>query len=438
MLSAILTHTPILYLVQSLWRDEAFSILSAQQSLSFIFTRLGFAPPFYYTLLHFWMKLFGTSEISARSLSVVGFVLATVLVIEWASTIYKKHWMSWFLPLTFFLNPMLLYYAFEVRTYAWYTFFAVATLYAYSTKKWRWFVAASVLGFYTHLYHLPFVAALGVHYLMTHRASLRHAWSFMKKDPAIKSFALIFLCMVPWLIKVALETGRLKTSWYFPVDLQLVKSVVGNMFIGYEGTPWYGWKYTRYLSLVLVALTGLALTDKAHRRQTSLYILFGYVPLITVIAVSFIKPLYVNRYLIPTTVALVFIVAAAIHAVRNKIIQYVLGAALLTGLLWFNWWYPPQHAKQQVRGAFEQINTLAKHNDVILATDPMIYLETLYYAKDRSRVYLYNPQNGVFPWYIGDALITPDRMVRSLPVYPMRAILVRPDASFEIAYQIPL
>ena len=68
------------------------------------------------------------------------------------------------------------------------------------------------------------------------------------------------------------------------------------MFIGYEGTPWYGWTYTFYLSVVLLLCAWLALTNKLHRKQTQLFILFGVVPLAVVIAISFIKPLFVNRY----------------------------------------------------------------------------------------------------------------------------------------------
>ena len=113
-------------------------------------------------------------------------------------------------------------------------------------------------------------------------------------------------------------------------------------------------------------------------------------------------------------------------------------AILLAGVIWFNWWYPPQHKKQDVRETFIQVNTLRKPNDVILAGSPMIYLETLYYASDRSSVYLYNPTNGVFPWYIGDALITPSRMVSAFPDYPTRAFLIGENGTYEVVYRMPL
>ncbi|MEK7074082.1 MAG: hypothetical protein AAB960_02035 [Patescibacteria group bacterium] len=438
MFNLLFTHTPLLYFVQSLWRDEAFSILAAQQSLVFIVTRLGFEPPVYYAMLHFWIKLFGSGEIAARSLSLVGFLLSTALMIEWSHTLYKKHWLSWYLPLFFFLNPMLLYYAFEVRTYGWYIFFATATLISYSAQQWKLFIVSALLGFYTHVYMLPFIGILGLHWLWTNKHAVRELPRFIKKDRGIQSFLITGALMLPWLIRIGFEASRMKTSWYYPVDLQLVRSALGNMFIGYEGTPWYGWTYTFYLSVVLLLCAWLALTNKLHRKQTQLFILFGVVPLAVVIAISFIKPLFVNRYLIPTTIAEILVVVAALSAIHHKSIQKIAAALVLCAVLWVNWWYPPQHAKAPIRNSFDQINVIAQPDDIFLAADSIIYLETLYYARDASRVYLYNPRNNVFPWYIGDALITPSRMIRDFPLYPMRAILVHPDTSYEIVYRLPI
>ena len=44
-------------------------------------------------------------------------------------------------------------------------------------------------------------------------------------------------------------------------------------------------------------------------------------PLAMVIGVSFFKPLFVNRYLIPVTITEVFLVAFAIEAIQNHLVQ---------------------------------------------------------------------------------------------------------------------
>ena len=264
MFEYLIVHSPLFYFIQSLWRDEAFSILAAQRSFGFIITKLGFEPPLYYSLLHVWMKIFGESEIATRGLSLLGFTLATVIVLEWAHALFKKHWLAIFLPLSFFLNPMLIYYAFEVRTYGWYIFFSVATLYTYANKKWFWFVLSSIFGFYTHVYIGFLFVAIGIHFLITEILAKKISVKSLLHHPVIQSFGIITLAVMPWIIKIVLLSKQLANSWYFPVNFQLVLSVLGNMFVGYEGTPWFGWQYTKYLSFILIGLFAFSMHTPKH------------------------------------------------------------------------------------------------------------------------------------------------------------------------------
>jgi len=55
--------------LQSLWYDEGFSVYLARMSLGEITARTAsdIHPPFYYYLLHFWVKAFGSTEFSSPS-----------------------------------------------------------------------------------------------------------------------------------------------------------------------------------------------------------------------------------------------------------------------------------------------------------------------------------------------------------------------------------
>ncbi len=437
MINWLLTHTPLLYFTQSIWRDEAFSIFVAQRPLSFIFTSLGFEPPLYYALLHFWVKIFGTGEIAARSLSLLGFSLATVIVILWSEKLFKTTWLQIVVPILFFFNPMLLYYAFEVRTYGWYILFAVLSMYSYFNKKWLWYVLSSVLGFYTHVYLAFFLLANAVHWVITTKFFKKFSFKKFLRDPMVRSSAAIGVLALPWIYKIIHESSRLKSSWYFPVDLQLVWSGLGNMFLGYEGTPWHLWDDTARLSAVLLAAVAIALFSSATRKRAFYFVLFGLLPLALVIGVSFIKPLFVNRYLIPATCALVFIVGMAIESLSKRpVIQRTLAALAIGGILLFNLWYPDKHAKLAIRDTLTQINMLKNSDDVVLAASPLIFFESIYYSTDPERVFLYNPDGTTFPWYVGDAIVTPSQMVREFPPDPIRAFLVQEDGTFEIVYNM--
>lgn len=433
MLTWFIQHSPLFYLTQSVWRDEAFSILVAQRPLSFIFNNLGVEPPLYYILLHFWMKLFGSGEIAVRSLSFLGFALATIIVIFWAEKLFQKHFLSWYLPVFFFVNPMLLYYAFEIRTYGWFMFFAVLALYGYAEKKWWVMTIANVLGFYTHTYMIFVPIAQGFHWLATKRFKIRLSWL---KDQALQSFLVSTIFMAPWFFRVAKEMEKLKHTWYFPVDLHLIQSVVGNMFVGYEGTPWFLWNFTAYLSLGLLALFIFSLTSRATRARNLFFLTMTLLPLAFVIGVSFFKPLFVNRYLIPVTITEVFLVTFGIQAIRQKYLQYAAAAAFLIAVLAFNMWYPSQHAKIDIKKTLMEVNVLRGKQDIIVAASPLIFFESIYYSKNPDRVFLYNPGDIAFPSYVGAALVTPAQMIRDFPTYPVRAFVIREDGTFEITYTL--
>jgi mannosyltransferase len=435
MLNFLLQHTPLVYLTQSLWRDEAFSILLSERSpLSFL--TVSFEPPLYYLFLHYWMKIFGNNEIIVRSLSVLGFVLSVIVVIYWAEKLFKKHWLSWYLPVFFFLNPMLLYYAFEIRAYGWYMAFAVLSMYAYMEKRWKLYVISTILGLYTHTYMVIVPAMQAVHYLFVegHRKKMFSSFRQCVRDPMVRSTALVGVLFSPWLIHVALDMSKLKSSWYFPVDWHLIRSVLGNIFLGYEGTPWFLWNFTTAVSLCIIAASFLAFRKKQTRSRNMYFLIQTFIPLIIIIGISFYKPLFVNRYVMPATIAEVFIIVFAIEAIRNALVQKIVAAAVLMFIVGFNIWYPSQHMKLDIRTPILQANALLQKNDVILADSPLIFFETIYYSRDRSRVFLYNPTGSPFPWYVGGVIVSPSQFVHDLPPYPIRAYIIHENGTYDMSY----
>lgn len=434
MIAFLLQHSPLTYLTQSLWRDEVFSIFFARQSPAAFF-KLAFEPPFYYLLLHYWMKLFGTGEIAARCLSLLGFSLATVVVIYWAEKLFKKHWLSWYVPLFFFFNPMLLYYAFEVRAYGWFTFFAVLSMYAYLEKRWKLYVFATLFGLYTHTYMVTVPAIQILHYIIIHhrQLSIKHVHRIFK-NPMFRSIIAIGLLFSPWLFKVATEFSRLQSSWYFPVDQNTIRSSLGNIFLAYEGTPWYLWGFTAKVSLVLAIIFLCSLATRTHQSRNSFFVLMIFIPLIVIIGISVYKPLFVIRYVIPSTVAEVFSIVFALALIKNATIQKIAAAAALLFVIGFNIWYPGKNPKVDIRSTMAEVNSLMTKNDVVLADSSLVFFDTLYYSHDPSKVYYYDPKDDPFPWYVGDVIVSPSQIVHDLPPYPIRAFVVHEDGTYEIAY----
>lgn len=432
----LLHRTPLLYLTQSLWRDEAYSILVSQQPVWFILQKLSFEPPLPYLALHVWMKFFGSSEISTRLLQFLVFCGASVVVIFWSEKLYKNHWLSWFLPVFFFLNPMLLYYAFEIRSYSWYMLFTVLSLYAYTQKRWLLFSVSNILGLYSHTYmaFVPLVET--IHWALT-RYRNRNQFRYLFKDPLFKSLAITSVFFAPWAIKMAGDLPKFKNSWYFPVDIQLIKSALGNMFIGYEGTPWYGWQYTSKLSAVIGAVMLLAIIRRSTRTRNLLFVLLTIIPLTVVIGISFLKPLFVNRYLLPATIGEIFICVMALQNIRHRASQALAGLAMLGFVVYINLWFPAQHPKPDTRKMIRELSAIQKSDDVIYVESPLNFFEAVYYARRPESVFLYNPTNHPFPWYVGDIVIRPEQMRATFPPYPQRTIFLNKNLSYKIIYEQP-
>ena len=114
-----LFKTPLFYLFQPLWRDEAFSVLLSRHSPGEIIklTAADFNPPLYYLLLHFYMRIFGSGEMVIRLLSLAGHLLAVLVMFKLAKRFFftQNKMALWLVVLLTVFNPMLLYYAFEAR-----------------------------------------------------------------------------------------------------------------------------------------------------------------------------------------------------------------------------------------------------------------------------------------------------------------------------------
>ena len=433
----LFSNTPLFYLVQSFWRDEAFSVIFARQSLITIVTKSTIEPPLYYFLLHFWMQVFGTSEVAVRSLSLVGFALATIVVIEWSEKLFSGHWLTKFTPLFFFLNPMFLYYACEARAYGWYIFFAILSMFAFDQKKWGLYIVGVTLGLYTHFYLgiIPLVHLLYYAYQNRIWHQIKHPKKLFTY-PLIRSLLIIGILFLPWIIHVLSTLTTLKQTWYFPITVNLIFSVLGSMFLGYEGTPWHIGGWITLISFILFLLFSKALVLKKTRAHTILLFLQIFLPLVGIIGISYIKPMFTIRYLIPVTIAEVLLLSFTIRAISNTVIQKICAGILLGGIVLFNCWYPTKHAKLDIRKAVQEVNAIKTPKDFIVASDVIIFMETLFYAKDIQSVRLYNPYNNPFPWYIGDTVYSPKYNMVSLPHYPNRAFFIEKDGTYTIRYKI--
>src|ERR1700723_2888864 len=103
----------------ALWLDEALTVDRSRLPVSQIAGSVKHdgAPPLYYYLLHFWMRLFGQSDIATRSLS--GVIGVASLPVAWlAGNRFGGRVVAWTTVVLLASAPFAVYYATEARMYS--------------------------------------------------------------------------------------------------------------------------------------------------------------------------------------------------------------------------------------------------------------------------------------------------------------------------------
>lgn len=433
MVNFLTNHTPFLYLTQSLWRDEAFAVLLSEPSLSGIvrLTIQDFNPPLYYFILHFWMKFFGQGEVAIRMLSFIFHLLLVYVVYRFGKFLKFSKRTNYFLILITFLNPMLIYYAFEARMYSLLVLLATTSMYFFLTKNWALYILASALGLWTQPFMVFILLSQGFYLLVTKTLTRKY----------LLAFAAILLLFSPWLPAIFFQFSRSGPMWMWPINWTTVTTILGDVFTAYEGTPGGLWNKMAILSLAIFLLALwvfkklLTKNEKLLSRSYQLILIWLFLPVIVVLAISYFKPIYVNRYIIFVTVAEILSIAIAVSLVKNRLLRQLIAWGFLIFTIGFNLWFPPLHKKLDLRSTLAEINREAGPQDWILAQTPLTFFEATYYTANRSRVLLYNPNRSAVPFYAGASIITERKMVSNFPQYPSRAFLIHDDGTYDVVSQ---
>jgi mannosyltransferase len=197
------------------WIDEGLSYGISSHHLFSIphVLRQDGSPPLYYMLLHVWMGVFGTSEATTHTLSLI-FALLTIPVGYWAGRSLFSERAGWFVAVLFALNSYLTTYAQETRMYSLLTLLALVTtacfLHAFVFRRRGYLPLLSVsmaLMLYTHNWGAFLVVATVIAFaVLAWRSDDRRA---MIRDGAIAygGLLVLFAAWLPTLLFQARHTG---------------------------------------------------------------------------------------------------------------------------------------------------------------------------------------------------------------------------------------
>ena len=310
---------------ESLWLDEVESWWFATD-LGRALTAERTNPPLYYTMLHFWIGWFGTSEAGLRSLSVVPGVLSVGLVYALAKRLLSRG-IALGAALYQSISSFQIYYSQEARTFAWLVFFILAAglmLWnaleaAPGRRRFLYFAGYALLGalaLYSHFITVFFLAGFGLFVLLRRRKQL---------IPFIASSAVAVLLFLPWvvtLLRAAAGNGQNYRRYLFLKLPQAYFSFLfGDTLIPLDGDAVTHIRstLTHFAPLLLGATLSVAvllpfawLAWKRWADRLEYALVAAVAPVLLAFLVSFKVMVFDERYLIAAAPFLYIVVAAAI------------------------------------------------------------------------------------------------------------------------------
>jgi len=293
-------------------------------------------PPLYYVLAWGWAKAFGTGEMTMRSLSAL-FGVATIPLAYCAARELSSRRAGLIAASLVAVNPMLIWYSQEARSYALLVFFGAASLFffvrALRTRDGRdlalWGLA-SALALCSH-YFAVFAVGIEALWLLV---VLRSRWRVVL--PAVGSVAIVGLALIP-LISAQVNPTHIGWIEHSPLSSRLFQTGV-SFLVGETGHVIAEPPRERYallpailigVALLLVAVRGTS----RERRGAAIGVAIGLgVVALAALAVAIGKDYVVERNLLPALVPLA--VAGAIGFATDGARRFGLLLAVVLVAYW--------------------------------------------------------------------------------------------------------
>jgi uncharacterized membrane protein len=473
MLNYLFEKTPLSFLVDNLWRDEAFSYFMAKQPFFELLksTAIDFNPPLYYLLLKLWTYLFGASEIALRSLSLI-FFLATIYVFYLIiRNLFHYDYIKTFGFLTLlFLNPNLIFYAFEARMYAMSVFLCTLSYYfLFQKRKWP-YVISITLALYTHYFAIIILFTQIVTRFLFHKGNLKKIMSlissFNSKRVSLNKLPYFYTLLpliffAPWAIFLFIyhDFSGANSFWVIKPQLQDLFMLPFVLFTGYERVfgQYYHEKagYINYhmeINLLILALTIIALTAyllvKIKVKKSTLELSYipdllawAFVtPLILYFTSAFSTPIYHPRYFIASTPGLMLLIIISINLIanhltqvfqklniKNQLISYITIISIIflfTNTLGnYNNLNLKYRSRSNISNTYSEISSIMTKSDFIYLKNELDFYLAHYYAP-KANIRIFQKTIDEIPNYVGKVFMSPEIFVTNPPIYPNKAFLI--------------
>ncbi len=365
----------LFHINRSLWQDEAYSVQVAGRSFEGIISELRHDthPPLYYMLLSAWMRLFGLSELSVRSLSGIFYMACIAVVYLLGASVYDRK-TGLLCAFLYMLSPLSTSSAQFVRMYSLLGFLSALSVLFFvrlfllgrdSKVDAAVYVVVNILASFTHIWFFFLLFSQGLVCLLLFRRKL------------LRFAALLALSLLPyallWTPILLLQMRGDATDW---IGKPGVKEFATGL-LGFFGFKVALCAYPLFLFLILFRWQGghirrqdsdaikSFLTEK--RNLTFFIILF--VTLLVPFLLSQVKPIFgPTRYAIIALPSFAVWVGALLSRFADRQLLLAACAVLLAGVTWAFVKYQTRPGVCTDKSMTQYLAAHARAQDVIVYT----------------------------------------------------------------------
>lgn len=380
---------------QSLWLDEAFSVIIARRDWGQIVasTAQDTMPPLYYFLLRAFLAL-GDSEFAVRLPSVLWGVVTIPLLYALGRRLLNEQ-VGLVSALLLAVNPFHIFYSQEARMYSQLGFFTLLSAFFFlrawqggKKRDWPGFALSTAAALYTQNMAVLCLAALSIFALLHWQKAMEKRWSLAA------SLGGVVLLFLPWLIYLPGQMARVRTQFWVerPSVLELFTTLSLFLF-GHALSP------AMVIVALIVGLYGVFLAlflgwqalrkAEANREPLSFVLCLFAVPMGISFLVSQVWPIFLARTFIISAFALLVLLAWGLMRMPRLLAALLIIPGLaVVSLSLYNFYANPIYAKPPMREAAGYLQTHFQAGDTVIHTSDSSYLTFVYYAPELERHFL--------------------------------------------------
>ena len=398
----------------SIWFDEAFTAYITRFNVAEIahYTGNDMHPPLYYWLIKGWTSVFGTNEVGFRSFSLVFAIVTIILGFLLLKKLFSRQAAIigvWLLA----LSPMLIRFGDEARMYTMVTAIALGATYvlvrAMATNRRKYWIT----------YGLLLVAGMLTHYFIALVWLAHWVWRYvylridgdrgkkLAKNFFSKSWVWTHVLAVGifavWLPTAIHQFSVLQAGFWIPtISADTFTNYLTNILMYLDHNKVESWLALLYFaivvgSIVLLYRTYRNIESKKDRQNILLISCLAVVPPLILLLLS-MPPLtssFIDRYLMTSIVALALLMAIAItHGNKKRWLPIVMTLLILVSfgigidrVYYYGNYNKISSTSIRTKELIAAIAEKAKPGEPLIATDPWIFYEAIFYNSDEHPIY---------------------------------------------------